>query len=49
MMILPLIFIAAGYFVYIKKFKIDEKYYAEILAELEQRGDIAVGEETAEK
>jgi melibiose permease/lactose/raffinose/galactose permease len=49
MMILPLIFIAAGYFVYIKKFKIDEKYYAEILAELEQRGDIAKSEATAEK
>lgn len=42
MMILPLISIVAGYIVYMKKFTIDEKRYAEILSELKARGDIAL-------
>ncbi len=37
MMILPLICILIGFFLYIKKFKIDEKLYSEILSDLEQR------------
>lgn len=41
MMIIPLIAIAAGYIVNIRKFKIDEKLYAQILADLCDRGDIA--------
>lgn len=40
MMILPLIFIVAGYIIYMKKFKIDEQRYGEILADLQARGDI---------
>ena len=40
MLLLPLIAIIAGYFVYMKKFKIDETYYAKILADLKSRGDI---------
>ena len=43
MMILPLISIVAGYWVYMKKFTIDEKRYAQILAQLKERGDIASG------
>lgn len=45
MMILPLAAIVAGYIVYMKKFKIDEKRYAEILSDLKARGDIAEKQE----
>ncbi len=37
MMILPLICILIGFFLYSKKFKIDEEMYAKILADLEER------------
>ncbi len=40
MMILPLVAILAGYLVYMKKFTIDEKRYAQILGDLKARGDI---------
>lgn len=40
MLILPLISILAGYVVYMRKYKIDEQRYAEILGELKARGDI---------
>jgi melibiose permease/lactose/raffinose/galactose permease len=40
MFILPLIFIAVGYIIYLKKFKLDEKRYGEIVAELEARGEL---------
>lgn len=40
MMLLPLAAIVAGYIVYMKKFKIDEKRYAQILTGLQERGDI---------
>ena len=40
MLILPLVTIVAGYFINMKKFKIDEKKHAQILAELKKRGDI---------
>ena len=39
MMILPLICILAGFIIYYKKFKIDEKMYAEIIADLEKRNE----------
>jgi len=41
MLILPLVAIVAGYIVYMKKFTIDEKRYAQILSDLKARGDIA--------
>ena len=41
MLILPLIAIVAGYIVYMNKFTIDEKRYAQILGDLKARGDIA--------
>lgn len=41
MLMLPLVTIAAGYVIYMLKFKIDEKRYGEILVELKARGDIA--------
>ena len=41
MLILPLITILAGYVIYLLKFKIDEKRYAQILSDLRERGDIA--------
>lgn len=40
MFLLPLVFIVGGYFIYLKKFKLDEKRYSEIVEELKQRGDI---------
>ncbi len=39
MMILPLICILIGFVLYIKKFKIDEKMYAEILGDLKARAE----------
>lgn len=55
MMILPLICILVGFVLYTRKFKIDEKMYAQILSDLEKRGEngapevaeIAAGEENA--
>ena len=41
MLLIPLIVIVISYVVYAAKFKIDEKKYAEIIAQLEERGDIA--------
>lgn len=40
MMVLPLILIVAGYIIYLKKYKISEEYYAEIISDLEKRGDL---------
>ena len=46
MLILPLIFIVAGYVVYRLKFKIDKEMFENILDELTKRGDIVItGEE----
>ena len=41
MMIFPLICILLGFFLYQKKFKIDEKFYAEIVRDLEERNSVA--------
>jgi melibiose permease/lactose/raffinose/galactose permease len=40
MLILPLIIIVVGYFIYLTKYKIDEKMYAKIIGDLKERGDI---------
>ena len=40
MLIFPLICIAVSYFIYRAKFKIDEKYYAQILSDLRDRGEL---------
>ena len=40
MFILPLVFIVAGYFIYLKKYKIDSDFYKQILSDLEARGDM---------
>ena len=37
MMVLPLIFIVAGYLLYLKKYKIDKELYTTILADLQER------------
>ena len=37
MLVIPLILIVLGYFIYLKKYKIDEKFYAEIIEDLEKR------------
>ncbi len=40
MLILPLICIVIGYFVYRRKYRIDSAYYAQIVKQLKERGDI---------
>jgi melibiose permease/lactose/raffinose/galactose permease len=40
MLILPLVCIVAGYFVYRFKFRIDKQFYDKIVAEIAERGDI---------
>ncbi len=40
MLVVPLILIVIGYIIYSKKYTIDEKRYAEIVADLKARGDI---------
>jgi melibiose permease/lactose/raffinose/galactose permease len=42
MMLLPLAAILVGYGIYLTKYKIDEKRYAEILADLRERGDLGL-------
>jgi len=37
MFAIPLVMIIAGYIVYLKKYKISEEFYAEIVSELEER------------
>lgn len=39
MMILPLICILAGFIIYYKRFKIDEKFYEQIVSDLKQRNE----------
>jgi melibiose permease/lactose/raffinose/galactose permease len=36
MFVIPLIMIVAGYVIYLKKYKISEEFYAEILSDLEK-------------
>lgn len=46
MLILPLIFIVAGYIIYRARFKIDEKMFKQIVSDLKERGDLkAAGSE----
>jgi melibiose permease/lactose/raffinose/galactose permease len=40
MFVLPLIFIVAGYIIYLKKYKISEEFYAQILKDLKERGEM---------
>lgn len=42
MLVLPLIFIVAGYLVYMLKYKIDKQFYNQILSDLKERGDISM-------
>ena len=37
MFVLPLVFILLGYVIYLKKYKIDEEFYGQILTDLEER------------
>ena len=46
MMILPLVCILIGFILYHKKFKIDERLYAEIVADLEERNNADLNTET---
>jgi melibiose permease/lactose/raffinose/galactose permease len=48
--VLPLILIVAGYLIYRAKYRIDEAFYARIVHELKERGqlttDQGIGEQT---
>ena len=44
MLLLPLVFIALGYVVYLAKFKIDKKLHDTIVSELKARGDFGAEE-----
>ena len=37
MFVLPLVFILLGYVIYLKKYKIDEQFYSQILKDLEEK------------
>ena len=37
MFVIPLLMIVAGYIIYLKKYKISEEYYKQILSELEEK------------
>ncbi len=45
MLVLPLIFIVAGYLIYRSKYKIDKETYDKIVAELHERGDLQLDKE----
>ena len=40
MFAIPLVMIVSGFFIYLKKYKIDETFYASILRDLEDRGEL---------
>ena len=40
MFILPLFFIVVGYIIYMKKYKLSEQFYGEIVGELKERGEL---------
>ena len=44
MLAIPLVMIVAGYFIYLKKYKINESFYASILRDLEARGELKPAE-----
>lgn len=49
MMILPLLCILAGFIIYYKRFKIDEKFYKQIVSDLEERNKTACNTEEVEE
>ena len=40
MFVIPLLFIVAGYVIYLKKFKLDETFYGRIVEELKEKGSL---------
>ena len=40
MLVIPLLFIVVGYMIYLKKFKVDEKFYSQIVGELKEKGEL---------
>ena len=40
MLLIPVICILVGFWIYLKKFRIDEEFYARIIDDLKERGDI---------
>ena len=40
MFAIPLVFIVVGYLIYLKKFKISEEFYSQIIRDLKARGEL---------
>ena len=40
MLVIPLLFIVVGYIIYLKKFRVDEKFYNQIISELKEKGEL---------
>ena len=40
MLLIPVICIVAGFVIYLKKYKIDEEFYAGMISDLKDRGEI---------
>jgi len=38
--VIPLLFIVVGYIIYLKKFRVDEKFYNQIISELKEKGEL---------
>ncbi|QMS85999.1 glycoside-pentoside-hexuronide (GPH):cation symporter [Xianfuyuplasma coldseepsis] len=49
MLILPLLLIIASYIIYRKLFKIDEKFYATMIKDLKDRGELNLSDDDAER
>ena len=47
MLAIPLVLIVLGYFIYLRKYRIDEAFYASILRDLEERGELKPSQEQA--
>ena len=45
MLAIPLVLIVLGYFIYLRKYRIDEAFYASILRDLEERGELKPSQE----
>ncbi len=49
MLVLPLILIVAGYLIYRAKYRIDEAFYAQIVRDLEARGQLTTDQGIGEQ
>lgn len=43
MLVIPLLFIVVGYIIYLKKYKVDETFYNQIVGERKEKGALGSG------